>query len=206
MTTTPSLSDDLPPIQRVCVFCGSSRGVNPEYARTAEALGAGLVTRGWGLVYGGGSVGLMGAIADSVLFRQGEVIGVIPQMLATRELLHPGVNPMHVVPSMHARKALMADLASAFVALPGGFGTFEEILEVITWSQLGIHRKPIGLLNVQEFFTPLVAFIDRAVEHGFIRAEQRQLFIVANEPEDLLAQLAAHRPPPARRWLNPAQT
>ena len=155
-------------MRRVCVFCGSKVGHNSLYRDTAQTLGKLLVKGGLGLVYGGGSVGLMGVIADTVLAAGGEVIGVIPEMLATTELLHTGVQQMHRMHSMHARKAKMAELSDAFIALPGGYGTFEELLEMITWAQLGIHRKPVGLLNVAGYYDPLVQFVDHAIAEGFI--------------------------------------
>jgi len=150
-------------VKRICVFAGSSAGGRPAYAEAARELGQALVGRGLGVVYGGGSVGLMGTLADAVLAAGGEVIGVIPGPLARREFAHAGLTRMHVVGSMHERKALMASLVDGFVALPGGFGTFEETLEVLTWSQLGIHRKPIGLLNTAGFFDPLLAWIEKAI-------------------------------------------
>lgn len=194
------------PISRVCVFCGSSMGSKPEYRHVAEELGRALVERGWGLVYGGGSIGLMGAVADAVLQAGGEVIGVIPEMLAIKELLHTGVTQMHVVPNMHVRKALMAESSEAFIALPGGYGTFEELLEVITWSQLGIHGKPIGLLNVSGFYDRLIALFDHAIEEGFIRPEQRRLIVVSDDPRDLLDQIVVHEVPQVRKWLRPDET
>ena len=184
--------------QRLCVFCGSRSGADSAYRDAAESLGRLFVARQIGLVYGGGSVGLMGIVADAVLAAGGEVIGVIPEMLATRELLHPSVTDMHTVPSMHARKALMADLSDGFIALPGGYGTFEELFEVATWAQLGIHSKPVGLLNVRGFFDPLVALIKHAVQEGFIKPTQRSLIVVAEKPDDLLARLAAQPLPPSR--------
>ena len=153
-------------------------GVGPAFREAAAALGVELVERGWGLVFGGGSVGLMGVVADAVLEGGGEVIGVIPQALATKELLHVGVRDMRRVRDMHERKAVMSEHADAFVALPGGYGTFEELFEVITWAQLGFHRKNIGLLNVGGYFDPLVNLIDRAIESGFIKAAHRDLIFV----------------------------
>ena len=192
-------------ISRVCVFCGSSFGREEEYRQAAAALGRELVARGWGLVYGGGSVGLMGAVADAVLLAGGEVTGVIPEMLATKELLHTGVTRMHVVPNMHDRKAMMAESSQAFVALPGGYGTFEELLEIITWAQLGIHRKPIGLLNVRGFYDPLVAMFDHAIAEGFIKPEQRRLIVISENPCQLLDQLVVQEIPAVRKWLRPEE-
>lgn len=193
-------------IRRVCVFCGANRGHDPRYASAAAELGRALVARGWELVWGGGRVGLMGVVADSVLAAGGIATGVIPQMLATRELLHTAASQMHVVPSMHARKALMAELTDAFVALPGGYGTFEETLEMITWGQLGIHRKPLGLLDTLAFYQPLVRFVDQAVTAGFIRTEQRELLVVAENPETLLDKLPHQPLPNLRKWIEPAET
>jgi hypothetical protein len=193
-------------LRSVCVFCGSSAGRDGRYRRAAANLGRALVQRGCRLVYGGGQVGLMGVLADTVLALRGEVVGVIPKRLATRELLHPGATRMHRVASMHERKAKMGRLCDAFVALPGGYGTLEELLEVITWSQLGIHKKPIGLLNVAGFFRPLVAAIDHAVAEGFIRRQQRGLFLVQSDPDRLLEALAEFHPPRLRKWLRLEQT
>jgi uncharacterized protein (TIGR00730 family) len=191
---------------RICVFCGSSPGRRPEYAEAAAAMGALLAARGLTLVYGGGRVGLMGAVADAVLAAGGRVVGVIPEAIATKEVAHRGVTELHVVPSMHARKALMAELADAFIALPGGFGTFEELFEIVTWAQLGIHAKPLGLLNVAGYFDGLKAMVDHAAGEGFIDADQRDLIAQAAEPEALLALLAHHRPRPLRRWVRPEET
>jgi hypothetical protein len=193
-------------LNRICIFCGSNVGTNPIYAQTAAELGGLLVRGGSGLVYGGGQVGLMGVVADAVLAAGGEVVGVIPEILAHKELLHTGVSKMHVVPSMHARKALMAELADAFVALPGGYGTFEEVLEVITWSQLGIHHKPVALLNVAGFFDPLVAMIDRAIAEGFIKPVQRDLVFAETDPAALLERLATHSLPQVRKWIAPQES
>lgn len=193
-------------MRRIAVFCGSKRGTDPRYAAAAHDLGRLLASRGIGLVFGGGSVGLMGVIADAVLGTGGESIGVIPRKLATKELLHPGVPDMRIVDSMHGRKALMADLADAFVALPGGLGTFEELFEVITWTQLGYHRKCVGLLNVAGYFDPLVRFIDHAIDAGFIKPAHRELFVVEEQPEALLDRLATHWLPPLPRWLEESET
>ena len=193
-------------MRRVCVFCGSKVGHNSLYREAAEMLGKLLVERGLGLVYGGGSVGLMGVIADAVLAAGGEVIGVIPEMLATKELLHTGVSNMHRMHSMHARKAKMAELADAFVALPGGFGTFEELLEIITWAQLGIHHKPVGLLNVAGYYDPLVQFVEHAISEGFIKAKHRELIVVASDPATLLEAMLKHRPPAEPKFMSIKQT
>jgi hypothetical protein len=188
---------------RFCVFCGSNHGVRPAYREAAEELARLLVARGDGIVYGGGSVGLMGRLADAALAAGGEVIGVIPETLATRELAHAGLSQMHVVGSMHTRKALMAELADAFIALPGGFGTFEELLEIVTWAQLGIHRKPIGVLNVAGYYDPLVQLVEHACREGLVREENRGLFVIAEEPASLLERMAAQRPPEVPKWIVP---
>jgi len=193
-------------VKRVCVFAGSSSGARPAYVAAARALGAVLCRRGLGLVYGGGAVGLMGALADATLDGGGEVIGVIPNGLATRELAHPGVTDLRVVGSMHERKAAMASLADAFIALPGGLGTLEETLEILTWSQLGIHAKPIGALDVDGYWEGLRRMLGHAVDEGFVRAEHAALLLFGPAPDDLLDRLAAWRPPAFRRaWLGPAQ-
>ena len=185
----------------VCVFCGSRLGNDARYQAAASDLGDELVRCGMTLVYGGGQVGLMGVIADAVLDAGGRVIGVIPEALATKELIHPGTTEMHVVPSMHARKAKMAELSDAFLALPGGFGTLEELLEVITWAQLGIHSKPTGVLNVAGFFDPLIQLIERGVKYDFIKPNHRELIVVHEEPAELLLRLLRHRLPKTRRWM-----
>jgi uncharacterized protein (TIGR00730 family) len=159
------------------------------------------VAQGADIVYGGGSVGLMGVVADAALTAGGKVIGVIPEFLATRELLHTGLTELHVVSSMHTRKAMMADLADAFVALPGGLGTFEELFEVMTWAQLGLHQKPIGLLNSRGFFAGFLAQVDRAITDGFCRQEHRELFVVDEEPARLLSQMGSYTPPLLPKWV-----
>ncbi len=193
-------------MRRVCVFCGSSLGRDPRYAEQARGLARELVSRGIGLVFGGGSVGLMGVLADEALAGGGAVTGVIPHGLAARELAHRGVADMRVVPTMHARKALMAELADGFVALPGGIGTLEELFEIVTWSQLGIHRKPVGVLNVAGYYDPLVALLDHAVAGGFVPARSRNLVIVDEEPSPLLDRMSAHEPPPGPAWITPEET
>ena len=192
--------------RRICVFCGSQAGHDARYAEAARRFGHVLAESGVALVYGGGSVGLMGVLADAALERRGDVIGVIPQALARKELLHVGVSDMRVVPDMHARKALMAELSDGFVALPGGFGTFEELFEVITWAQLGIHRKPVGLLNVAGSFNPLSNMIEHAVETGFLRPEHRRLISVSSSVEELLPTLALQEPPTLPKWMRPDET
>ncbi len=193
-------------MKRVCVFCGSKVGTNAQYREAAVDLGRILVRHRFGLVFGGGSVGLMGVIADSVLSEGGEVVGVIPERLATKELLHPEVPDMRVVHDMHARKSLMAELSDAFVAIPGGLGTFEEFFEIVTWAQLGFHRKNIGLLNIAGFFDPLVTLIDHSIQEGFIKAKNRDLIIVDDCPERLVARLQEHQMPAVKQWLGPIET
>jgi uncharacterized protein (TIGR00730 family) len=171
------------------VFCGSSAGRDPAFAAAARELGSRLAAQGRTLVYGGGRVGLMGLVADAALAGGGRVIGVIPEALAAREVAHRGLTELRVVASMHARKALMADLADAFVALPGGFGTLDELFEIVTWAQLGLHAKPLALLDVNGYFGPLAAFADRAVAEAFVRPEHRRLLVVEQSVEKLLAGL-----------------
>ena len=193
-------------MRRLCVFCGSSLGHNKAYAEMAEAMGALLARRGIGLVYGGGNVGLMGVIADAVIDHGGEVIGVIPQPLADREIAHARISELRVVDSMHTRKAMMAELADGFVAMPGGVGTFEEFFEVVTWTQLGVHRKPCGLLNVSGFYSPLAAFIDQAVSEGFIKPIHRAAIVVDDDPERLLDSLTSIKLPDVPRWIRREET
>jgi len=189
------------PLRRVCVFCGSSTGRHPAYRRLAEALGRTLAARGLGVVYGGGRVGLMGALADAALSAGGQVIGVIPQALMDREIGHRGLTELRIVGSMHERKALMAELGDGFVALPGGIGTLEELFEVWTWAQLGLHSKPCALLDTDGFYGPLVAFLDHLVDAGFVREAHRDMLLTAHSPEELLTALAAYRPPRVGKWL-----
>ena len=193
-------------MRRVCVFCGSSSGNRALYARAARAAGAAVVERGLGLVFGGSAIGLMGVLADEVLERGGEVVGVIPRSLERKEIAHRGVTRLHVVATMHARKAKMSALADAFLALPGGLGTLEELSEVLTWGYLGIHRKPTGLLDVAGYWRPFIRFLDHAVEEGFLRPEHRRLVIVDRDPGRLLDRLARHRMPEAPRWTGPRAT
>ncbi|HLJ91985.1 MAG TPA: TIGR00730 family Rossman fold protein [Gemmataceae bacterium] len=181
-------------MQRVCIFCGSNAGSRAVYAEATRQLGNALVARGLGLVYGGGHVGLMGILADSVLAAGGAVIGVIPQALVDKELAQTGLTELHVVATMHQRKARMADLADGFAALPGAFGTADELCEILTWAQLGLHAKPIGLLNVAGYFDPLRAWLDHAVREGFLRPAHRRLLLEADDPEQLLDLLAQYRP------------
>jgi len=193
-------------VRRICVFCGSSSGSDPRYRDAAAELGRLLVSRGIGVVFGGGSIGLMGVVADAALAARGDVVGVIPHALAARELAHRKVADMRVVPSMHARKTLMADLSDGFIALPGGLGTFEELFEIATWSQLGIHRKPVGVLNVAGYYDALIALLDQAVQAGFVSAENRRLITVAETPAALLEALRACRPPEGPEWITPDET
>ena len=193
-------------LKRICVYCGSSLGTRPAYQKAAQRLGELMAERGIGLVFGGGCIGLMGAIADAVLANGGEAIGVIPESLVRREIGHRGVTKLHVVETMHQRKKLMADLSDAFIALPGGYGTLEEICETVTWSQLGIQQKPCGLLNIESYWEGLLQFLDHATREQFIRAENRPLFLVASTPEQMLEELAAWKPPAhIERWLDAAK-
>jgi hypothetical protein len=189
-------------MRRICVFCGSSTGASPVYVEAARATGRALAGRGVGVVTGGGGVGLMGAVADAALAAGGEVVGVIPRALERRELAHPRLTALHVVGSMHERKALMAELADGFLALPGGMGTLEELAEILTWAQLGLHARPVGLLDVAGYFGPLVAFFDRAVAEGFLRPDHRRLLLVGREPGELLDRFEVWDPPPVERWID----
>lgn len=191
-----------PGMKRICVFCGSSPGARPEYAAAARALGQALLARKIGLVYGGGRVGLMYEVARTVFEAGGEVIGVIPAGMVERELAYRELADLRIVASMHERKALMADLADGFIALPGGLGTIEEFFEVLTWAQLGIHRKPCGVLNPGGYFNPLIAFLDRAVEEKFIQPEHRRMILAEESPIVLLDKFESYRPPDAdmARW------
>jgi uncharacterized protein (TIGR00730 family) len=182
------------PLTRVCVFCGSSPGARPEYAKAAGLLGCSLAQRGIGLVYGGASIGLMGVLADTVLAGGGTVDGVIPRALVDREIAHSGLTRLHVVETMHERKALMNELSDAFVALPGGMGTLDELAEAFTWAQLGIHAKPCALLDAAGYFDAFLVFLDRAVEDGFLWAAHRERLLVDVEADSLLDRLAAARP------------
>lgn len=190
----------------VCIFCGSSAGARPSYRTAAEALGRALASQHRTLVYGGGNVGLMGAVADAALAGGGRVVGVIPQHLVAREVAHRGLTELRVVESMHERKQLMADLADAFVLLPGGLGSLEEFFEVWTWGQLGLHRKPYGLLNVDGYYDPLLALLDHAVAERFVRPEHRGLLLVDEDAMRLLARLDAHQPAPTPKWIDRRET
>ena len=189
-------------LKRVCVFTGSSPGSRDAYRVAARELGTALARNEIGLVYGGATVGLMGAVADAVLEAGGHVTGVIPEALARKELAHEGIQDLRVVASMHERKALMADLADGFIALPGGLGTLEELFEILTWSQLGIHSKPVGVLNVCGYYDLLLQALDHAVEERFIRHGHRQLIVEDTEPERLLSALEASEPRHVEKWLD----
>jgi uncharacterized protein (TIGR00730 family) len=186
---------------RICVFLGSSPGRSPLYVDTARRFGTLLAERGIGLVYGGGTVGLMGAIADAVCAADGEVIGVIPQALRAREHDHQGITELHIVETMHERKAMMAKLSDGFVALPGGIGTFEELFEVWTWAQLGYHDKPCGLLDVGGFYSRMSAFIDHVVEEGFLQPKHRSMLLIEKEPEAMLDIIARYLAPATEQWI-----
>jgi len=188
-------------MKRLCVFCGASAGNDPAYARLAFEAGKLLASRGIGLVYGGGNVGLMGALADGALSMRGEVIGVIPHALEAKELAHKSATEMRVVQSMHERKQLMHDLSDGFVALPGGLGTFDELFETLTWAQLGFHRKPVGLVNSRGYYDPLRALLSRAVSDGFVGSTQARLLLVEETLEALLPRMESWSAPNADRWL-----
>lgn len=191
-----------PEPRRICVFCGSSPGADPVFVRTARLLGQTLAGRGLGLVYGGARVGTMGALADAVLAAGGEAIGVIPTSLVEREVAHEGLSRLETVDSLHQRKLRMAELSHGFIALPGGMGTLDELFEVLTWAQLGLHAKPIGLINVDGYFDSLLAFLDHTVGQRFVRAEHRDLVLVAAEPAGLLDAFADHEPVAVAKWLD----
>jgi uncharacterized protein (TIGR00730 family) len=193
-------------MRRICVFAGSSSGVRREYLDAASDLGKLLAARGIELVYGGARVGLMGAVADAALAGGGRVTGVIPEALVEKEVAHNGLTDLRIVTSMHQRKALMADLSDAFVALPGGWGTLDEMFEILTWAQLGLHRKPCGLLNVQGYFERLLAFLDHTVEQGFVRREYGSLLAVSESPVALLEALQVQTPPAVEKWIDLAST
>lgn len=190
---------------RLCVFCGSSAGARPAYAEAAHALGAAIARRGFGLVYGGASVGLMGMVADGALEAGGEVIGVLPKSMQDRELAHAGLTELHIVDSMHTRKAMMADRSDGFIALPGGVGTLEEMFEIWTWGQLGYHRKPLAMLNVGGYYDPLLQFLDTTVTEGFVRDLHRGMLIAEDSPEPLLDRIVAYEPPSVVKWIDRAQ-
>jgi hypothetical protein len=189
-------------LRRICVYCGSSPGARPEYAAAGQALGAALAAREIGLVYGGAQVGIMGQVADAVLEGGGEAIGVIPEWFMDKGVAHDGLADLRVVDSMHDRKAMMADLADGFIALPGGIGTLEEFFEALTWAQLGFHHKPCGLLNVAGYYDQVLAFLDHVVTERLMRAEHRALVLVARHPDGLLDQFKAYTPRQVDKWLD----
>lgn len=193
-------------MKSICVFCGSRSGNNPAYTEAAEALGRTLARNGITLVYGGGHVGLMGVVADAALEAGGEVVGVMPKALVEREISHDTLTKLHVVGSMHERKALMAELSEGFIALPGGAGTLEEFFEVLTWAQLGEHQKPCGLLNVAGYYDPLLTVFDHMVERGFVSPEHRKLVLVETGPAAMLDAFACYSPPTYIKWITPQET
>ncbi len=192
-------------MKTVCVFCGSGKGERGSYAEAARLLWQTLARRGLRVVFGGGQVGLMGVLADAVLDAGGEAVGVMPKALLEKEIGHQSLTELHVVSTMHERKALMADLSDAFIALPGGYGTFEELLEVLTWAQLSLHEKPCGLLNVEGFYEALLSLFDHAFEEGFVRGDHRALALTAEDPERLLDLMQSHTPPSTEKWVPPEE-
>ncbi len=193
-------------LRRICVYCGSNPGKLQDYVEAARALGEAMASRGIALVYGGASVGVMGAVADAALAEGAEVIGVIPESLATREVAHAGLSKLHVVHSMHERKSLMADLSDGFIALPGGWGTFEEIFEALTWAQLGFHAKPCGLLNVRGYFDHLAAFLEHAIEQQFVKDAYRPMITLESDADSLLDSFAAYKAPVVKKWIGEDET
>jgi uncharacterized protein (TIGR00730 family) len=193
-------------MKRVCVFTGSNGGSRSEYPSAARALGLGLADRGIGLVYGGARVGLMGVLADAALSAGGHVIGVMPQALIDKEVAHHGLSELRVVKSMHERKAMMADLADGFIAMPGGWGTLDEFFEILTWAQLGLHRKPCGLLNVHGYYDRLLGFVEHATAEGFLRPQHAAMVLVADTPAALLARMEDYEPPVVQKWIERAQS
>jgi uncharacterized protein (TIGR00730 family) len=193
-------------MKTICVYCGSSPGLLPDYRDSARRLGFELAARGLRLVYGGASVGVMGAVADAVLEQGGKVTGVIPRSLATREVSHAGLDELFVVESMHERKAKMAELSDGFIALPGGWGTIEEIFEMLTWAQLGFHEKPCGLLNAASYYDPLFAFLESAIEQRFVKEEYRPMMMMDDSPGALLDRFSAYRAPKVKKWIGEKET
>lgn len=193
-------------MRSVCVFCGSSVGDDTAFADGARRLAGDLVERGYSLVYGGGSVGLMGVLADAMLAAGGRVVGVIPRMLWEREVGHKGLTDLRIVETMHERKAMMAELSDGFIAMPGGIGTFEEFFEVWTWGQLGVHRKPCALLNVDGYFDPMLAMIDTMIRRRFLKSEYREMVLVDTTPGALLARMEVYEPPSVGKWIDRAET
>lgn len=188
-------------IRKICVYCGSSPGKNPAYSLAARSLATSLCDRGIGLVYGGAAIGVMGAVANAVLEAGGEAIGVIPKSLAVKEVAHDGLSELHVVASMHERKAMMAELADGFIALPGGWGTLEEIFEILTWAQLGFHHKPCGLLNAEGYYDGLIGFLENTFEQQFVNDLCRPMLMKSRDPDALLDQFAAYKAPKVRKWM-----
>ena len=192
-------------METVCIFCGSRTGASPSYVEAAKSMGEVLGRRGIRVVYGGGQVGLMGAVADAALNEGGEVIGVIPEALVAKEIAHAGLTRLHVVGSMHERKKLMADLSDAFITLPGGYGTLEEFSEVLSWAQLSIHEKPCALLDVDGYWEPLISLLDRAVAEGFVNPAHRFLVLEEQDPEALLDLMFRYTPPETKKWIGPQE-
>lgn len=188
-------------MNRICVYCGSRPGKRPEYALAAHQLAKELVQRSIGLVYGGAHVGIMGQLADAVLAQNGEVIGIIPQALVDKEVAHYGLTELRIVASMHERKAMMADLADGFIALPGGLGTLEELFEILTWAQLGLHRKPCGLLNIDGYYDGLAAFLDHAVNEQFVKIVDRSMLLIESQPHKLLNSMVSYQAPSVEQWI-----
>jgi uncharacterized protein (TIGR00730 family) len=193
-------------VKNICIYCGSSSGRLTAYAEAARDLAHSLVRRNIGLVYGGASVGIMGVVADQVLRLGGRAVGVIPEALVRKEVAHHHLTELHITQSMHERKTLMAELADAFIALPGGLGTLEEIFEIWTWAQLGIHEKPCGLLNVEGYYDPLIAFLDHAAAERFVSQPHRSMLLVEREADTLLDRFADYRPPVVARWIDKDET
>jgi uncharacterized protein (TIGR00730 family) len=193
-------------MKRICVYCGSNPGKLPDYGESARQLGRVMAGRGLGLVYGGASVGVMGAVADGVLEAGGSAIGVLPGFFATKEVAHDRLDELIVVNSMHERKARMAELSDGFIALPGGWGTFEEIFEMLTWAQLGLHEKPCGLLNVRGYYDDLYRFLEQAVEQRFVKEEFRPMIMMDDSPEGLLDRFSSYRAPRVKKWIGPEET
>jgi len=193
-------------MKRICVFCGSNPGRDPVYMETAEKVGLFLAENGVELVFGGGRVGLMGKIADTVMENGGSVIGIIPKSLSDKEVAHQGLTELHIVDSMHTRKAMMEDLSDGFIALPGGFGTFEELCEIITWAQLGFHEKPCGFLNVNGYYDPLVELFDKATDQQFVRPKHRELVIIESDIKSMFQKMQDYKPPELEKWLEKEDT
>ncbi len=193
-------------MRSICVFCGSSSGQDPAYADAARSLGSTLAEAGITLVYGGGHVGLMGVVANAAIDAGGEAIGVIPKSLLEREIAHNGLTDLHVVGSMHERKAMMSDISEGFIALPGGTGTLEEFFEVLTWAQLGEHDKPCGLLNVAGYYDPLLSLFDHMVDRGFLSETNRSIVLVETEPTALLGRFEEYSPPQTPKWIDKSET